>query len=1283
MRVPIKFKMLLFLVIAFQFLCCVPVLAKDADNLITFSGGDNGSIYVDRILYYAFKELGYNFSIVLQDINSASNMADSGLTDGLLQSASGLEKTYPNLIMVPVPISETSFVAWTKDKSPLRIGSWSDLDGKKIGVVSTSTYIDHNLPAHIVSKSRFASMEELKNALLNDTIDVAIFMQFDEKGYFMPDGIVNQGKIDAIKTYSYVHKKNADLVPALEKTLRKMNEDGITQKILNSTFNIGDSQKSVVLSISSFSSDVLWERQLQDGFRAKYEEDIPFELYNVSINALRLRNDQFYRKSIANIIRRDFINKVPSVIIVSDDEAFEFVKEYYDTTFNGAPVVFCAVNDFTPERIKGFEGVFTGVAEKIAAKDTVDEMLKLYPDTKKLFVVTDYTISGKHWRSDLEKQLAAYKGVVDIEFNENLPFDQLVAKVKQLEKGTLMLCGFYLVDGEGKYQILTESQKAFYEASSVPIFGLYYPTYGQGQLGGKYSVAEAHVGRVREIVKQLLMGVPVSAIPVVTDVDKDYPWIFEYNTMVDQHIKKSDLPVGAIITNEKPSFFEANKSGLIVASFVLALLVITFLFIFSRIQKKQYLVLAETQKSLHTAEEMLQKEAEISNVKEQQHLLLMKLQADLQSVLDSLPVGVIVRSLDHFLPLYANTAYAKMFGFSSVDETFSHQELDLSPQFQPNGEASADLFTQYTKHVSHVDETHSCEWQFCLPNGELLDVRKISRKIFYDGDYAIVTIMQDITADKKQRELLLITAEKEKEANRMKSKFVVNISHEIRTPMNAIIGLTEIALMKNFDHEATDAFRKVNSSAKNLLSIINDVLDFSKIEAEKLELFEEEFLLEETISNAALVASQRIEKKPVEMIINLNLRLDSGLPNAVVGDKTRLWQIFKNLLDNSAKFTNEGMILFDAYCQAQEDANGKTAIAFVVKDTGLGMTPAQLERMYDSFEQFHKNQTNMSTGTGLGMAITKQLVSLMGGSIQVESQVGVGTTTTVIIPLVVVHERGVLKQRILDYNLSGYPFILAARASTFVEVARELLTVAGSSPTYVSHKDEVLNLVNTIVTENERPLTVILSSNLGDPVVVDIAKTIRASAPQVILLLITANDSILTPSEIHDAGFDGTIANPCVPTEFFQKISNALDIKQAPIDTDARSMFQGASVLVAEDNMINQEVIQCILESFGIDPIVVDNGQEALEALEKQTFDLVLMDLLMPVMDGHVATTRIRASDTAYKDVPIVALTANVIKEEIDACLAEGMNGHIGKPIDMYTLEVQLNKWLSAYVVQP
>ncbi len=1353
-----------------------------SDREISFSGGDEDTVYVDRILRYAFKEMGYNLSLKLTGTESATTSANLGVSDGLLHAPKGLENEYKNLVMVNQAISSMSYVVFSKDGNEIPIKNWDKLANKKIGYVVDDPYLKSRLPANLQASIQYPDKPTMYQAILNGEIDLAIITQASQEILVMPDGIISNGAIEILPTYPYLNKKNSNLLPQLEKVLTTMNYEGIFQKIRENKFDLNQSKNKIILTISSFSSDVLWERNLFDGFRVPLENGIPTEVFNFSINALHLKTDSTYKKNIANIIQRNFIDKVPDLIIVSDDEAFNFLKEYYSTTFAGIPVVFCSVNNFTPESIKGLEDTFTGVAETSAAEETVDEMLRLYPKTKKIFVVTDYTLSGKAWRGDIENQLSSYKDRVDIEYNDNLPFNELIEKIKTLPDDTLMLCGFYLVDGANKYQILGESQKAFATNFKGAIFGLYYPTYGQGQLGGKYSVAGVQVKYVREIASKILEGVPVSDIPVIYDCNKDYPWIFDYFSMKKFGIKESQLPPSSLVDKKPKSLFETYPLIVITAIIIMSLTIIGFLVFFTYTQRRKNTLLLTAQQSLHTAQTKIEKDKVVLQAKEfrnqiletapvafavisdgivreanayaestwgiaigdqlekcfadknqlnsilhnyktannsdgevaefiittgatrrffitmsslfyegkncdvmwaidvedneQQHNLLKKLQADLQSVLDSLPLGVLISSLSNAKPIYMNTAYLKIFKFKSHEFGLKYSKLELSPEFQPDGNASAQLIKSFVSDITSRDETISYEWQFALKNKNVLETKIYDRKIFYNGEEAIVSIIQDITTDKQQSEMLLRTAEKEREANQIKSRFVINMSHEIRTPMNAVIGLSEIALMKNFNKEADNSFRKINTSAKNLLSIINDVLDFSKIEAKKLELFEEEFVLEETLANASLMASQRIGAKQVEML----LQLDVSIPSVLYGDKTRLWQILKNLLDNSAKFTNQGHIVLSATHNPALTTGGKTLITFTVMDTGFGMSQEQLDKLYVPFEQFHRSLANTSTGTGLGMTITKQLVELMGGTLKVESQTGVGTTTTVIIPLKAATKDGLLKDALVKDSLKGKRVLVADDDPISLEIMDYLMKSVEIIPTCVARGTEAIALAKQAERDNKPYDIILLDYKMDGLNGIEVSRQLKnaVSDNNAKILMVSAYSSQLVSGNSAKVDFDEIIEKPYSPTEFIQKLYNALFVKKATLKATTQTRFDDAAVLVVEDNIINQEVAESMLEIFGIKPVMANNGQEALDILEKQPFQLILMDLLMPVMNGHEATKTIRQSDKPYKNVPIVAMTANVVKEEIDACMAEGMNGHIGKPVDINVLGVHLSKWLTA-----
>lgn len=546
-------------------------------------------------------------------------------------------------------------------------------------------------------------------------------------------------------------------------------------------------------------------------------------------------------------------------------------------------------------------------------------------------------------------------------------------------------------------------------------------------------------------------------------------------------------------------------------------------------------------------------------------------------------------------------------------------------------------------------------------------------QITFLGKPCIALIVQDITAEFKQARYLAEAANKEKEANNLKSIFLANMSHEIRTPMNAIIGLSQLALMKEQHPENLDFFNKIYSSAKNLLTIINDILDFSKIEAEKMDFVEDVFSLEETVINAFLVATDRVENKPVEILLNMGPQV----PYFLLGDKTRLWQVLRNIIDNSVKYTHKGRITL-TIAPVKEDED-MVVLDFIIKDTGVGMTGAQIEKIFRPFEQFHRDNSKKA-GTGLGMAITKRLIDMMRGEIKVTSTVNEGSEFAVTIPF----KRADNQKSMLDFmketvgkHYGNIGSILLVDDDEYsLAFMSAILKNVNISSAMARTSAEALAQVQAAA-DNDTPFSVIiLDYMLGEENGIELAKQIGAISENTKLLLVTAYvKRILSPKLVEAAGIRDIIEKPYVISAFLQKVLNVIPEKvQLPVVRNAR--YPHARILLCEDNEINQMVVAGILENFDIVPVIAGDGAAALERLEEEPFDLVLMDIMMPVMDGHEATAAIRQSNKSYKDVPIYAMTANVMSDEVARCFAEGMNGHLEKPIDIEKFQAVLERYL-------
>ncbi len=541
--------------------------------------------------------------------------------------------------------------------------------------------------------------------------------------------------------------------------------------------------------------------------------------------------------------------------------------------------------------------------------------------------------------------------------------------------------------------------------------------------------------------------------------------------------------------------------------------------------------------------------------------------------------------------------------------------------------------------------------------------RRVDSTMF-KGDFAV--LLDGINT------LLKTVIDEEERVGNLKNRFLVNMSHEIRTPMNAIIGLSQLALMHEQTTENYETYRKINISSKNLLTIINDILDFSKIEAEKLELYEEDFCLEEIVSNALLVSSERIEDKPIEMLFDI----DYNVPAYICGDKTRLWQVLKNILDNAAKYTDAGRIVLSITKLEEvpkEDGGKVTWLNFRIEDTGTGMSEEQLEHFWSPFEQFHAAKYNKNIGTGLGTAITKQLITLMGGEISVESVLGVGTTLNFKLPFQKAKEHSTVLDEVRKYQVVASRILLVDDDPIALEIMSGILQMIGGEPVCTSSGEEALRLVEQQAEISQQFDLIVLDYRLGDQTGIDLAQRMKQYTTNTKLLMVSAYTKNLIHDDIIRAGFNDIIEKPFVPSTFIQCLCNSIYKEEA---VQSYNKFPGSKVLICEDVSYNQDVAVEMLKVFGVESVVAENGAIGLRYLDREPFDMVLMDIMMPVMDGIQATAAIRGKGNR---VPIVAMTANVMKEEIDLCYQTGMNGHLGKPIDIDKLYEILNHHLQKY----
>jgi len=543
--------------------------------------------------------------------------------------------------------------------------------------------------------------------------------------------------------------------------------------------------------------------------------------------------------------------------------------------------------------------------------------------------------------------------------------------------------------------------------------------------------------------------------------------------------------------------------------------------------------------------------------------------------------------------------------------------------------------------------------------------------------FKYIAVRTDITERKQAEETMRQARELAEASTRSKSEFLSRMSHEIRTPMNAIIGMTHLALQTDLSMQQRDYLMKSQGAAQSLLSLINDILDFSKIEAGKLEMEYVAFDLEQVLSNLATITGLSAEKKGLEMYFSV----PPDVPLRLLGDPLRLGQVLLNLCNNGIKFTDQGEISVNVRCVAP--IVDTVMLEFTVQDSGIGLSSKQCDSLFQSFSQADVSTTRKYGGTGLGLAISKQLVELMGGEISVESEVGRGScfifNAAFDIDVKAKHQA----VHTLD-DLRGMRVLVVDDSETSLHIMRQYLEYYAFHVDVAHSGDEALVMLKT---QAHTPYQLVFM-DWNMPGVdgtgmngVEAVRRIRTLSglvrlPAIIMVTAYARDEVMAQAD--EAEFDGFLTKPVNQSSLMDAVIATLSQSAAlphpisqPVEVDVD--LHGVRVLVAEDNEINQQIAREVLQHAGCVVTIVNHGQEAVDAVQQQTFDVVLMDLQMPVMDGYTATALIR-QDSRFDQLPIIAMTAHAMVEEQERCREHGMNGHASKPINVKELLDQLQQ---------